>query len=902
MEAFIVSAPLQAVHPGSLVSLSFRISNRSGSDEEFMEEVQLPEGWQLIIPAARFTLGPSASQPRLLAVQVPPGAPAGRYSLTYTVHSRREPALRDGERVQVEVLPVSKHSLLSEEAPEVIAAGEPFTIPLRVGNGGNRPIDVALEVGQADKALSLSFDRSRLTLNPGSAERVLLTGKAPERLRRMTTFPLLIRAVNLGDRKVADLSLLLKGVPRVRQTPNPYHTVPTALKLTAMGGEGTGGVQAEWSGRGTLDEGGKKSVDFLFRGPDAYKMSRLGERDELRLNLATEGFSLRLGDQPYGLSTLTSFLQYGRGMEVRYHPSSRAEVGMFTQTPRWGTEPGRSTGAYFRYGIGPHSSVRLNLLNQGPSPKGEKGRRDRLWSLETDLQLNRNTRLQAEYGQSDAESGTPGGDSAYRVELTGRLGRGVNYVYRKVHAGSDYRGYYHDADYTMGSVAVSLDERLLMTLAGSEWTRNLERDPSAAAPSERLLQGNLQYRITPSTQVTVGVDQLRTQDLREGAESDSDRRSLRVGVGQSTARASWNLEYGVGEEHDRLTGRSENIQDFRLLASYRPSAHQQFTIYGGHRQDSRDAFLLGGSNNVGGSVNWTFDNGYSLNAWLTTHNVMGNRPRNDQGQVQLERLFLNGHSIRFLSYYSRFGSQKPVTSYMLTYTLPLDVPVSRKKSQGILQGRIFDSELPGKPGLPNVLVMVNDEAVMSDRDGGFEFGGLPPGMYTLTLDRKSLGPDRIIDRKAPIPVEIVGGNTARLELGVVQAARVSGVVQVVPTQASNDSKETPKRDYVIGDPNASAQERGLDGILVELVGEEETRRTLTDAAGGYLFEGLRPGTWKLTAYETGLPAYHYIENPSIPLQLKPKEQVEQVIRVLPRQRKIILVESQKVESEIPENR
>jgi hypothetical protein len=78
--------------------------------------------------------------------------------------------------------------------------------------------------------------------------------------------------------------------------------------------------------------------------------------------------------------------------------------------------------------------------------------------------------------------------------------------------------------------------------------------------------------------------------------------------------------------------------------------------------------------------------------------------------------------------------------------------------------------------------------------------------------------------------------------------------------------------------------------LVEVRCEEEVLRGLTDHKGRFSFDDLRPGKWSLKVYDRDLPAYHFLEDEQFQFDLKPGEQRDTVVRVLPRLRPIQIID------------
>jgi hypothetical protein len=226
------------------------------------------------------------------------------------------------------------------------------------------------------------------------------------------------------------------------------------------------------------------------------------------------------------------------------------------------------------------------------------------------------------------------------------------------------------------------------------------------------------------------------------------------------------------------------------------------------------------------------------------------------------------------------------TSYLLAYTIPLRLAVSRKKSIGAIRGQVYDPQTPGRPGVAGVILRINAATAVTDRNGRFVFPVVPPGRYALHVDRGSLGQDRIVEQKLPVALEVKAGETTRLELAVVPAAKVTGTVWAVPSHGNGA--------FVVGEPgnhNARREPVGLANVLVELSSDDEVVRRVTDQRGRFLFDTLRPGRWHLKVYDHNLPAYHYLETAEQDLTLEFGQSLDIPIRVLPKVRQIRFVDS-----------
>ncbi len=225
-----------------------------------------------------------------------------------------------------------------------------------------------------------------------------------------------------------------------------------------------------------------------------------------------------------------------------------------------------------------------------------------------------------------------------------------------------------------------------------------------------------------------------------------------------------------------------------------------------------------------------------------------------------------------------------------------------------MKGRIFDAEKPGGPGIGRAIVKANDATAATDANGQFQFSDIPPGTYRVSLDRRSIGLDRVVTSKMPAIVEVKEGQTAEVQLAVTRSSEIDGKISVYVIRASGAGPaENPEDTFsggstvglVAAGPKAGedalVESGSLPDVLVEISDGSETLRTLTDAKGDYSFEGIRPGNWKLKVYDNNLPAFHRIENGQRSLALNPGDKKTVDIKVLPMARAMKVIDQGTIE-------
>jgi hypothetical protein len=88
-----------------------------------------------------------------------------------------------------------------------------------------------------------------------------------------------------------------------------------------------------------------------------------------------------------------------------------------------------------------------------------------------------------------------------------------------------------------------------------------------------------------------------------------------------------------------------------------------------------------------------------------------------------------------------------------------------------------------------------------------------------------------------------------------------------------------------------ARMRGLAGALIALRQGQDTLRVLTDSAGRFVLNGIRPGEWHVSLWGAALPDQHYAERDTLTIMLVTGATDSLAFRVLPRRRTIQMVTS-----------
>lgn len=201
-----------------------------------------------------------------------------------------------------------------------------------------------------------------------------------------------------------------------------------------------------------------------------------------------------------------------------------------------------------------------------------------------------------------------------------------------------------------------------------------------------------------------------------------------------------------------------------------------------------------------------------------------------------------------------------------------------RREVGKVQGRVFEDINAngrwdeGEPGISDVGVGVQGvPAVQTDGKGRFSFGQLRSGDSQLRLVTKSLPIEFSALHGMVVPVQVVAGKSAEVDLPLVRTGQVTGWV-------FTDTNRNGLRDE--GEP-------GLPDAVIRVQDSEII--SFSAASGEFTLYGLPPKTWKLFVDPASL-AEGYQPTGSAPLEVRVQPNATAagaLLGVAPEEREII---------------
>jgi hypothetical protein len=855
--------------PGRILTTAITVTSLSPGDRRFQSRLELPPGWRNLTPEIPFTLPGGRTDVRLLSIAVPASTPAGVYSVRYSLTDEAPPPCMADITIEISVEPLRRIDVQLLDAPRYIVSGASCTAAFLLRNLGNERSSVRLSA-RSDEKVSAVPESSEVTLNAMESRQVAVRVSADPSLVENAKYVLELRAVLGQDTTVAvSASSLLEIIPSVTSADMQFHEVPLTVKLRAAGESGQSGGQIDVEGGGTITDRGTDRVDLLVRTPDIQSRSILGLHDEYRLSYLSGKYRAYAGDRAWELTPLTELARYAFGAGGQFTAGDVTAGGFVNQT-RFFSPLQKEQGGFVSYGLGPGTSVGLNILRK------EDFAVSNVATLHGLVRPREGTDLELEYGMSSLDGAR---DDAYAARVLGNE-QWISYDLRVIHAGPEYGGYYRNVDFKSAS------------LNARPWG-NLRVEAFAQAEKQNLLDDTLQL-VAPRNKyfqfgagwgelLAVYYREIDQKDLLPLSKFDRQERSVQIRSGYSLPYGNVYANVDLGTSTEYLLGNSGPLRRYQLSANVRPEAHQSYGFTAEYLREQNLTSAVG-METWSGSLNAAITVASKIRILASVYGTKVGPPFEQTyslADLSVEYEFPFRHTLTVRGRQSIFAPsiEGRQFAYLVEYSIPLSIPLTRLSGSGVLRGKVEDAV--SHAGIPNVVLYAGGATAVTDESGEYLFTSLKPDVYALTPDLASAGVDRVTTRPPPFLVTVLGGEEARLDVSVIKSAAIAGVINVY------DFNDVAVADSLKGEIVETGKG---SNILVEITGRGETLRRFTDNRGVFQFADLRPGDWTLRLSEAGLPLYHYLERDSVRVTVLPGDRSETTIRVLPKKRKIQILQ------------
>ncbi len=825
-----------STEPRQVVATSFTVTNVSRAPVEVVSQLVLPARWQPVTPAVPFMLAPGESALKLVSFTIPEEAQGGDYAVRYEVRDLKHPANTDSYSLQVRVMPSTRLQLTMLDLPDQALAGGVVDGAVLLRNSGNVRVSGHFEV-KGRFVSSINPQRGEFVLEPAESRRIALAiavgGVSQRSMARLTVtatsadaafdattsgaFPVLPRAGALDAFRTLDARIESRFV--ARDTPAGR----------------TSGFQPAVYGGGSLGEH-DGLLQFHFRGPDLRQSGSFGSAEEYWLRYENQRFAAGAGDLGYGLTPLTEPGRLGRGAFIGYK-DDRWGATAYGMRDEFGDGNTQQIGAASHVAIGSDAWLGLNYLRRTDAD----GAAD-IWSLRAQSAQAAGFNMDLELARS-LEAGARGGalrfalrddrhalryyalgwsaDPGFSGPLRDKLYLSAGFDYPRA-GGFGLRGYFRMQDWNLTPIEdIEPDLRQRLPLS----------DRMSSGPADQQVSLGATRAIGRSASATVDVVfRERTGSTNALQSVDRESWSWRAGINRSWRNLSLLYSMEQGKARDANAAMNFATSSQVLSGSFRVGGSQSYSVYF-TRDDESDLDERNQRRDSSGfTASYTVGGGLSLNL-----NWQYSRSRSGRGSLfdlaishQAER----GGRLTFCA--RRLEGRFARNDFLLSYSMPFDLPVMRRNDVATLRGRVFDAET--SRGLKDVVLKLDGAAAITNARGEFRFPAVGEGAHRIALEHGSLDVKQVPATGAALSVTVAGRDAAPVMIPMVRSVTIGVQVTLHPGNLE--------------------PARAATGVLVTFRNGDTLYRRLTDASGRVRLGGITPGNWLVSvAQDTVAPGY-----------------------------------------------
>jgi len=893
--------------PRKKVTAVFQLYNSTEESLKVITDLVLPDAWKLLIEDSPLRLIAGQAGIKIISFFVPREAEAGNYEIEYLVKEEGTENLLGSFEFSIEVLPHFGIDLQLKKTPSYALAGEEYSAVYLLSNSSNTEVEVDLEVYSSyEFAYEIpDYPDLQVRLDLGETREIVIQVQTTNSYTRVIKHRLTVDALcRLENQQDPDTTFQTSSTafsdvevfPQKNQGQVQYHTLP--LKITAshverIGTDWAGDVGLEVSTRGTLDEAGQHNLDVQLRKGLGFPYSTFSNPvDKYSLKYWSDYLELELGDHQYNTNSLLGNTGFGRGAGI---------LGTY----RW-----FGLGGYY------YSTPETESLSQYAAGRLEfsipEGNKSGYPSYTADFHVVSNISESIFFGlhqqvqpfaglnlELDAVTGSPfTGEYYWAGMFKGRFKhRWLDTTASFKIAQPDYPGDFTDR-YTLSVIGnMTFFDKVWKVYTGySQDQRNLLRDEAMdSAPQTwnirigtRYLWKRFDTNLLLGWKLRSYADKLSVPDFDELSNIIEMSLTQPISIFELQGYGSWeilNNQYLSAQAVKHLYTAIVSLLPNRISRYY-----LNFTtnIVSSEYADDVLQFSLGlGLSYQFHKAKWKLD---FTNRYLLTNQVYNGADLNVNTNLTFQFNNIHGMSMAArLKFPRRILESDPDFKLTVKYTASPNLPISRKSNVGSVKGLIYDTGT-GEP-MQNIILRIEDQVILSNKKGQFYFSAITPGEHFLMIDTSRAGNHLIPNRETPLIIEIGEKKTVRLDIGLIESGTIEGNVTLytAPKKLQGLLASYSEEDLI--------EDSGYSRVLIEIEREDESRRLFSDSKGYFIFQDLRPGTWKLKAYQQYLPPDHYFKEDEFILEVSSGEIAGAEIKIFPTKKTFTQIETKGVLTE-----
>jgi hypothetical protein len=843
LEVKLLNGKKKEMAAGSTSNVLIMLTNHADTLREVQIKLNTPDSsWRQVANYTPTQIEKNSAINKIISIHIPDNIKSGDYSVELLVYdpTMNQPIGR--VNIPIYVLPKYEISVDKLKAPGYLFSGDTLSVKFLIQNLSNLEVKVSAKI-MNDKNPEIRNFR----IPKDSAYIVNVAISVPKSLNNYSQYNVNLSVIILDKPETESSgSYTFDVIPSANEKFDGYNRLP--VKISGILVSDNQGVKRDYGsmfdiqGGGLFNETKNRRLEFHLRGPNREGNPILGLNDEYSLSYNSPHTEIMLGDNNYRLSDLTESSRSGRGIGLKYI-FGKLSVGSFFHLPRYYPEIKEIFSFFTGYKISDkihfdagyltkintdNKNISLMTLSGFISPFSWENTE---FELATGQQLNLMTK-------------------AYRATVNinnSIFSSHVSYT----HADPGFPGYISNSSYISSGFTANLVKKVNLSMNYDLNRSNLALDTIYTnAPYSKSLNAFIGYKMSLMNSMNFGVYINSLEDRTPKPLFNYKKYTGRITLLSKFRRITLNIQGEVGKILNLLEISKGDLTDFYNGNFSMKYAHNSsfsmnaFVNYQGGRQyqiTGFQRFYYGGSLQVDLKkktfVSFDYQNNYELKEYYRDRSLLS---------FQMHEQLNRNHEFQLSANYNlvKNSLNKKELSIQFRYTCTINVPLSKKNDIGSLKGKVINL---GVDHVDGILLNLNGNIAMTDKNGNFEFPVVRVGTYILAMDESNVGLNAIAGTQGPYRITIEPGKATQFELTLTRSARIVGRLVI-----KEDEKNSQKGYYPI--------KEDIENLIIEAANGTEIFRVLTGREGNFSFDDLRPGEWHIKIYQNGIPQGYQLQN------------------------------------------
>ena len=842
LEVKLLNEKRKEMAAGSTSNVLIMFINHSDTLKEVQIKLNTPDSsWRQVANYISTQIEKNSSINKIISIHIPENIKSGDYSIELDVFDNHGGSPVGKVSIPIFVLPRFEIVVEKLKVPRYLFSGDTLGVKFLIRNLSNLDVKVIANIINDKKPETRNF-----RIPKDSSIITNLSVSVSKSLSSYTQYNVNLSA-SITDKPEMESSVAYSFdiIPSANEKFDGYNRMP--VKITGIlvsdnrNEKRNYGSMFDIRGGGILNETKNRRVEFHLRGPDRSGNPILGLNDEYSLTYSTPKTEISLGDNNYSLSDLTESSRSGRGIELR-HIFGKLSVGSFFNLPRYYPGIKQIFSLFTSYKINQKTRFDIGYLNK----LNAENKIAHLMTISGFIKPFSwlNSEIELATGQKMNQL-----TKAYRA--TFNINNAIfSSHFSFIHADPGFPGYISNSSYISSGLTANLKKKVSLSLNYDFNRSNLALDTLYAnAPYSKNLNVFTSYRMSPNNSISIGAFITGLEDRAAKPLFNYKKYTGRFMIQSTLRRITLNIQGEFGKIINKLVVNNGDLTNFynanfSMKYTFSPSISTNgFINYQGGKQyliTGFQRFYYGGSFqaslNKKTYVSFDYQNNYELKEYYRDRSLLS---------LQLHEQLNRNNEIELGTNYNlvKNSLNKKELSIQFRYTCTINIPLSKKNNVGSLTGKVINI---GIEHIDGIMLNLNGNIAMTDKNGDFEFPMVKVGTYILVMDESNVGLNAIASEPGPYRVTIEHGKTTLFEITLTRSARIKGLLVI-----REDEKNGQKGYYPV--------KEDIENLIIEASNGTETFRVLTGRDGAFSFEDLRPGSWHIKIYPNGIPQGYHLE-------------------------------------------